>query len=368
MNYATTALTGLLAVTLVGCGRKADEGTARRETAPAVTGVVTQQVQSAAIPDQAEAVGTVRAGTSAVVMARIPGTVTAIFAREGDRVRQGKLLLSLEAQESTAGAAGAAAMVEEARRGLDEAHAHKKLADATFERFQKLFQEQAISRQEFDVRQTEKEVAAQGVARAEARLAQAREGSVAAGAVAGHARVTAPISGIITAKPVELGATVFPSMPLMTIEDERDYRLEVAAPESLAPRIRAGQQVNFTIDGAGIAQAGKVAEVVPAADPASRTVLVKIAIPSGKVRSGMYGRAWFPLGETTGILAPRQAVVERGALTSVWVVDKEKIARMRLVRTGRTIGERIELISGLTAGERIVTGGVERVVDGAKVE
>jgi multidrug efflux system membrane fusion protein len=368
MNYATTALACLLAVTLIGCGRKAEEGGARHQAAPVVTGVVTQEVQSVAIPDQAEAVGTVRARTSAVVMARIPGTVTAIFAREGDRVLKGKVLLSLEAQEGRAGAAGAVAMQEEARRGLDEARAHKKLADATFERFQKLFQEQAISRQEFDVRQMEKEVAAQGVARAEARLAQAREGAVAAGAVAGYARVTAPISGVITAKPVELGATVFPSVPLMTIEDERDYRLEVAAPESLAPRIRAGQQVSYVIDGAGISQTGKVVEVVPAADPASRTVLVKIAIPSGKVRSGMYGRAYFPLGETTGILVPRQAVVERGALTSVWVVDKEKIARMRLVRTGRTIGERIELISGLTTGERIVTGGMERVADGALIQ
>ena len=87
------------------------------------------------------------------------------------------------------------------------------------------------------------------------------------------------------------------------------------------------------------------------------------------LKSGMFGRGAMSLGTTTtGIMAPRQAIFERGALTAVWTVDQANTARMRLVKTGKTVGDRVEILSGLDAGERVVTVGVERVVDGARVE
>lgn len=359
-------LTGAL-LTASGCGTKGKEE-ASRPVPPVVKGVAVESVQAAAAPELLEAVGTVRARNSAQIAARIPGTVTALYAKEGDRVTKGKLLLTLEAAESVAGAAGARAGVEEAERGVAEAGARKALAEATFERYRKLFTEQAVTRQEFENRQMEREVAAQGLARAEARLTQAREGARAAGTIAGYTRITAPISGIITVKATEAGMTVFPGTPLMTVEEEGRYRLEVAAPETLAGKVRPGDPVRVAIDGLAVAQQGRVAEVVPMVDPASRTFTVKLDIAANGLRSGMYGRASFPVGMREGIRVPRGALVERGALTSVWVVGKDGIARMRLVKAGRSDGGRVEVLAGLSAGERIVVGGAERVVDGALIQ
>lgn len=352
---------------MAGCGTKGNEKGAGVPP-PVVRGVAVETVKSSTVPELLEAVGTVRARNAALLAARVPGTVTALYAREGDRVAKGKLLLTLEAAESTAAAAGARAAVEEAERGVEEARARKTLAEATYERYRKLFAEQAVTRQEFEGRQTEREVAVQGLARAEARLVQAREGARAAGTLAGYTRVVAPLSGIVTGKAAELGMTVFPGTPLLTVEEEGNYRLEAAAPETLAGKVRPGDRVGVAVEGVAAPLDGRVAEVVPLVDPASRTFTVKLDIAATGLRSGMYGRASFPFGSRTGLLVPKGALVERGALTSVWVVGKDNVARMRLVKSGRSVGEKVELLSGLSDGERVVVGGVEKVVDGCKIE
>lgn len=358
------------ALNVAGCsGKKSDTENKQAIPTTVVKGATLETVKSAAVADTIEVVGTVRARTSAVVSSRIPGTVSVLHVREGDRVRKGQVLAQLDAQENQATAAGAFAGIDEARRGLDEALSHKKLADTTFERYHNLFNEQAVTRQEFDTRQTEKELAAQGVARAEARLRQAQEGSRAAATIAGYTRIIAPISGVITAKQADLGASVFPSQPLLTIEDDGSYQLELAVPESLATKIRPGTSVNVTIDVINSAFSAKIAEIVPSADNASRTFTAKVSLGQKGLKSGMFGRATINLGTSAnGLLIPAQAVVERGSLTSVWVVGKDGLAGMRLVKTGKKVGDRVEILSGLTDGERLVSGGVEKVVDGARIE
>jgi membrane fusion protein, multidrug efflux system len=364
--FACLICAGVL-VTASGCGSK-EKGAAPAGNPPVVKGAAVATVRSEALPDLVEAVGTVRARNSAVIAARIPGSVTALYVREGDRVTKGKLLLTLEAVESVAGAAGARAGVDEAERGVEEAGARKRLAEATFERYRRLFEEQAVTRQEFEGRQTERDVAMQGLARAEARLTQAREGAKSAGTLAGYARITAPLAGIITGKTVDAGMTVFPGTPLMTIEEEGHYRLEVAAPETLAGKVKPGDPVKVMIEGVVADSNGRVAEVVPTVDPASRTFTVKVDLAAKGLRSGMYGRAGFPVGTRVGIFVPKGSLVERGALTTVWVVGNDNIARLRLVKAGRSVGDKVELLSGLSDGERIVVGGVEKIVDGCKIE
>lgn len=357
----------LMAFTVAGCGGKEGKEPAKAAS-PVITGVTVQAVAAEKVADRQEAVGTVRARNAFALAARIPGTVSAVLVKEGDLVARGKLLLTLDAAESTAGAASAQAGVEEARRGVEEARARLQLADATFERYHKLFVEQAVTRQEFDSRRTDKDVAEQGLARAEARLVQARETSRAAGTVAGYTRIVAPVAGIVTGKSADVGMTVFPGTPLLTVEGEGGYRLEAAAPESLLGTVRTGQQVSVDIDGIAGTLSGRVAEVVPVSDPASRTFTVKVDIAAKGLRSGAYGRVAFPTGSHQGILVPKAAIVERGALTSVWVVDKDKTVRMRLVKAGKPAGDRVEVLSGLTAGEQVVVGGVEKAVDGARIE
>jgi RND family efflux transporter MFP subunit len=362
-SYRATAVALLIASTF-GCGKKSEPAV---QSAPVVVqGTTVSAVTAEAIPELLEAVGTVKARNSALISSRIAGSVTGVFAKEGDRVARGKLLVAIEAAESGAAAAGAVSGVEEAARGLDEARSRKRLADATFDRYRRLFAEQAVTRQEYEVRQSEQEVASEGVKRAEARLDQARQGSKAAGTVASYGKVASPISGVILAKQVEAGQTVFPGTPLFTVEGNDGFRLEVAAPEGLLGKVQPGDQVGIALEGAPVT--GRVSEVVPMVDPASRTFTVKIELPARAFRSGSYGKALFKVGSSQGIAVPVSAVVERGSLTSVWAVSPEGIARLRLVKLGRTLGSRVEVISGLSAGDRIVTAGADKVVDGAKLQ
>jgi len=114
---------------------------------------------------------------------------------------------------------------------------------------------------------------------------------------------------------------------------------------------------------------GRVAELIPAADPASRSVIVKLDLPADlPLRSGMFGRARFPAGERKALVVPAAAVVERGQLSSLFVVGADGVARLRLVTLGERHGERVEVLSGLTPGERIVVEGGDGLADGSRVD
>lgn len=365
--FVSIMLTALVAVG--GCSKKRESDAGENAPPAVIKGALSETVKISAIAETVEVVGTVRARTSAVVSARIPASVTVLRVREGDRVRKGQLLVQLEAQENQANAAVATAGTDEARQGVEESQSRKKLADATFERYHKLFSERAVSRQEFDIKQSEKELAGQALARAEARLRQAEERSKAASSISDYTRILAPINGIITSKPVDLGGTVFPAQPLMTIEDDSSYLLELAIPESLAARVKPGSPVQVTLDALGNSFEAGIAEIVPSVDPASRTFTAKIALERKPVKSGMFGRATISMGTTgNAITLPKKALFERGAMASVWVLDKDNIARMRIIKAGRTVGERLEILSGVSEGERVVVSGVEKVSEGSKVE
>jgi RND family efflux transporter MFP subunit len=341
----------LFAVAAGGCSDSA------REEQPAqarVTGLSVERVVLSSVPELFEATGTVKAKNSAQLAARISATVAEVQVREGDRVRRGALLVTLSALESTAGASGAAHTVEEAL-------ARKRLADVTYERFARLFQEQAVTRQELDTRRAERDMADQS-------LARAREAARAAAAVAGYTRITAPLDGVVTARMVDPGSTVFPGMPLLTVEEGGQYRLELAVPASLQGKVALGTSLPVFLDGDSRTVTGKVAEIVPTVDPVSRTFTLKLDLPAKGLRSGQFGRAQLRIGETQGLLVPQKAVLERGQLTFVWVVDNGNIARMRLVKPGTVIAGRVEILAGLSAGERIVVAGMDKVVDGARVE
>jgi len=364
------ALCLLAALSVAGCSAKKHEADKTEGvSATVVKGTTVETVKSAAIAETVEVVGTVRARTSAVVSTRIPGTVSVLRVREGDRVKKGQLLAQLDAQENQAAAAVAFSGIDEAKRGLDEALSRKRLADTTFERYNKLFNEQAVTRQEFDTRQTEKELAAQGVARAEARVKQAQEGSRAAATMADYTRIVAPISGVITSRQADLGATVFPAQPLMTIEDEGSYQLELAVPESLAARVKPGTAVQITLDALNSSFSTNISEVVPATDPVSRTFIAKALLTRKGLKSGMFGRGALNLGTTVNCMTvPKKSVVERGALTSLWVLDKDGITRMRLVKVGKTMNDRVEILSGMSDGERVIVDGTEKVSEGSRIE
>ena len=168
-------------------------------------------------------------------------------------------------------------------------------------------------------------------------------------------------------KNVEVGDMAVVGAPLLKVEDNTSYRLEVLVGESYMDRIKLGDEAPVTVDALpGKPVAGRVGEIVPASDAQSRSFVVKLDLPAVPgLRSGMFGRAAFAMGQRDAITVPSAAVVERGQLTSVYVVDAKGVAHLRLVRTGKAYGGRTEVLSGLSPGERIVADKADQVHEGS---
>jgi RND family efflux transporter MFP subunit len=262
--------------------------------------------------------------------------------------------------------------LQEVDGAIASAKANLELAEATFRRMEDLFQKKSISNQEYDEASARRKVARAAYEMAVAKrqqvaskVSQAVEGMKSAAITKEYARVTAPFDGVVTEKHVELGNLVTPGAPLATVEREGAYRLEAAVEESRLGEIRVGQSVSVVLERPLEA---RVSEIAPSVDAASRSYIVKIDLPAvPQLRSGMFGRAIFTLAKRRVLTVPAAAVSEQGQLRSLLVVDGGS-ARARLVTLGEERGDRREVLSGLTAGEKIVFPVPAGLVDGAKVE
>ena len=189
--------------------------------------------------------------------------------------------------------------------------------------------------------------------------------------MADHTVIRAPFAGVVSAKLANVGDTAMPGQTLLILEDPRALRLEATVPEIAAKAMRTGQTVAVLIDGAQRPVTGTVAEISPAADPMSRTVLAKIELPADpSLHPGLLGRLLLPAspGEARSVVVPSGTVVRRGQLEEVFVVDRGR-ARLRLVKTGRVKGDgATEILSGLADGETVVTSDLADLVDGQPVE
>ncbi|HLI29799.1 MAG TPA: efflux RND transporter periplasmic adaptor subunit [Terriglobia bacterium] len=370
-------LTGLFTLSLAGCGSHTE---AQKAAPPEVRGVAVETVQFESTPEVYEAVGTVRSATTSALNAQISGTVREMFAKAGDRVRRGQLLAVLDGRmpkaqlgAATAGVQATQQGLTEVDRGLEAAKANRKFAEATYHRYQNLLAQQSVSRQEFDQAQTRYEAAlaseealAAKRKQVESTIRQAQAQQASAQTYFSFSRVVSPIDGVVTAKPVDTGTVVMPGTPLLTIEDPSHLRLEISVPEAFLGKVKQGELLTAHI-GKNMIK-GRVSEIVPAADPASRTFLVKVSLPAEcQCPSGSYGKAEVPVGETNSLTVPSASIVERGELEGVFVADAQGIVRYRLVTRGKTFGDRVEILSGLNPGDRVAVSNVNHLSDGDRV-
>ena len=361
------ALTYLVLFSLLilpaGCGEKVKPGVAevKREQ---ISGLTVSVVGPSTVDEFYETSGTVRAKTVSVAASRMMGAVTSIKVKEGDRVKAGQALLTIDDSDVAQKVKAAAEGYREAEKAVEAAGENKKLNDITYQRYRKLFDEKALSGQELDRIETQQRVAGLDYERAQAALKRAEAGVSEAKVYHGFTRITAPLSGLVTEKKIEYGSMAVPGMPLITVEDDSSYRIEVNADETQTGRIRPGMNALVTIESLNRGLTGTVSEVVPSVDPMSRTFLVKISLKAEGLRNGLYARVSIPAGKKQALLVPGKAVAEKGQLTGIFVVSDKSVITYRLVRLGRTYGDRVEILSGLTAGDRVVIGGVEKAVDG----
>ena len=386
----------LLTVLAAGCGKEK----ATKSIQPPATEVKNVSIASVAnspIEDFYEATGTVKAKTTTQVSATMLGRIISFPAVEGDTVSRGQLLVQIDSSESKtqlqkaqAGLSEAQAQLIEVERSVESANAavrtaeaNKQLAEATFGRYRELYSRGSVSGQEFDEARSRYKAATSELERARAnlqsvfaknkqiraRIEQAQAEIASTKVFAGYSKIAAPVSGIIVRKFAEPGATAAPGVPLLVIEDNSSYRLEVAVEESRAKLVHLSQRVNLTIDALGEGRiTGTVVEVLPTADAASRSSMVKISLPANSLlKTGLYGLARFSLPPKEAITIPQSAIVQRGQLTGVYVIGAEGAVRFRIVTTGKTSEGMVEIHSGVLEGDEVASSDVDKLTDGTKV-
>jgi len=325
-----------------GCGSKEEQ------TPPSVSAASQATIQAAVVsirpvlvPVRVEVTGQVTTVFQATLSSRIQGIIEKVLVREGSQVSKGQKLIELDNRDLQADLARVTAEVENAKAHLG--------------RMKKLYGQDAVSTQEMENATRTFKVAE---ANRKAVLAQLN-----------YTIVKAPFDGVITEKKVEAGELASPGQPLLRMEDPLKLRLEATVAEGDLRSFSPGDKIPVLIDAlGGQALTGMVSQVLPAGDPQTHTFTVKIDLPNKPgLKTGMFGRLQLDKGMTETLLVPITAVVERGELTSVFVVGSDQISHLRWVKTGRRFEKQVEILSGLNVGEQVLVEGL-RGVDGAAIE
>jgi RND family efflux transporter MFP subunit len=329
---------GLLVLVAAAYGCAAEPARAVASAAPQAVQIA--PVDRASSPVVTEAVGTVRAVRSAAIAPLISGTVAELRVGLGSSVRAGAVLVKLSSGEVDA--------------RLEQARAMSALAEPERDRASYLKNLGAISAAQYDA------------AVSQWNIARARQAE--ATAIADHAVVRAPFAGVVTAKLANVGDTAMPGQALLILEAPGAFRFEARVPEAAGTALAIGRSVPLRLDGFEHDIHGAVAEIQPASDEATRTRLVKVDLPvMPGLRSGRFGRLLLATSASLAVSVPAEAVVRRGQLEGVFVVDSGAV-RLRLVRSGRERDGRLEIVSGLSGNEQVVLVGAADLVDGQRVE
>ncbi|HEX6851734.1 MAG TPA: efflux RND transporter periplasmic adaptor subunit [Candidatus Polarisedimenticolaceae bacterium] len=341
-----------LAASALACSH-APERPAVAEADPLAATVVA--AAPSAVAGSTGATGLVEPWRRAMPSTLLMGRVESILKREGDRVRRGETLARIDARDVDARKAQADAALSAARAAEANARAMR-------ERMERLEARQAASRKNVE----------DAVLAHEAALAQRRaaEQAVAAASIySGDAKVQAPFDGVVTARHVEAGDMAAPGASLFTLEDLSKVKVEATVAESAAAALAPGNpvEVRFTT---GIARTATITEILPATDPRSRTVVVRVVLDNvdGALRSGSFARLALPgpEGGAAGASVPESAVVRRGPLTGLFVAEAG-IARLRWVTLGAAREGSVEVLTGLAAGERVVAPVPPSLEDGRRL-
>ncbi len=371
-SYNPSVLKYLIAIMVLfllaaGCKDKGQpgEGEAR---GPVISGVKTIDLRPETVDEFYETSGTVKAKVITEISSRIMGSVTGINVTEGDRVTKGDLLLTIDDRDLEQRVKEAEEGHREALKSLQSAKQNKSLIDTTYKRYKGLFDEKAIAQQEIDEIENKKNLARLEYERAEAALEKANANLKGAKIELGFTKITAPISGIVSEKMIELGSMAVPGKPLLVVQDDSSFRMDVYVDELLLEKLRVGMPVKVILDALKMEAPGEIYEFVPSVDPRSRTFLIKIDFKDEKLRTGLYGRVMIPMGNKQALLVPKRSIVEKGQLVGVFAVDHQGRVSYRLIKLGRDFDGKSEVLAGLKSGERIIVDGVEKAVDGAIVQ
>ena len=327
--------------------------------------VASRQVQ---IPSGIRATGAVHAKESAIISAQVVGRIEQILVREGDTVRPGQTLVILDRAVLQQSADQAHAALAAAQNQQATAQSNAALTASTLARYKQLQSEKSVSPQEMDEvsRRAEAAQAQFEAAQAQTRAAQAQSGS--AQTMLGYAHLKAPFAGLVTSRTADPGTMAAPGVPLLQIDRAGPLQLHVTVDESSIATVHTGAKLEATIDGITEPVKGTAAAIVPVADPASHSFLVKIDLPAtAQLRAGMYGSVSFSSSMRSAILVPSSAIVMRGSLNCAYAIDGQSVARLRYLTLGAAQGNFVEVLSGVSAGEQLIDAPADRDYAGKRI-
>lgn len=284
--------------------------------------------------------GVIEAVQQSTVSAQTSGRVTALPYDVDDSVAAGALIVQLEDSEQQARLQQAQASLEEARAGLTDARQQ-------FSRSQSLHQRGLIANQALDQARNQLRAAEARMARASAAVAEARKQLE-------YTRITAPYSGILTERHVELGESVNPGQPLLSGLSLEQLRVTVDLPQQYADIARNQRQARVTLPDGSELKTGRMT-FYPYADPNSHSFRLRMDLeePGGRLFPGMLVKVSIPVAQREALWIPASSLLHRSELRAVFVLDRQDRPRLRQVRVGARNGELIEILAGLQAGERI---------------
>jgi len=303
--------------------------------------------------------GKIQAENSAELSTRLMGFINKVHVNVGDKVRKGQLLVSINNNDLQAKRAQVNASITEATAAYNN-------AQKDYDRFKNLFEENSASQKELD------DITAH-FQMAKARLEAANQMKNEVNSQFAYSNITAPFSGVVTSKNIEVGDMANPGMPLISMEAPGEFEVVAMVPESEISQIKKGTEVDVLVKSINKTVKGKVKEVSTSAKNTGGQFLVKVALFQTDVNilSGMFSTVQFPITKkaTTSaiVLIPKEAIVTRGQLTGIYTTSQSNTAVLRWLRLGRSFGDNMEVLSGLSADESYIVSAEGKLFNGVKI-
>jgi multidrug efflux pump subunit AcrA (membrane-fusion protein) len=385
-------LTVALVMSIAACSPEKDQNEGKFRQSETVK-VRTQVIRSERLPILRSFPGTVASADTAFLMPKVVGYLETLHVQAGDTFKKGAVLASIRSQELVDKKKIAESAVKEASNGerqadlgsrmaetgFKQAQAQFTLAEKTYKRFENLLKTESVSKQEFD------EVEARYKAALEARKMAEENTKLAAEKVLqvrikkqqalamldevntylGYTLLKAPFDGIVLQKLMDVGNLAAPSQAILKIGSHRNV-IYAQVNGSVMAGAKVGEEATIDVPSAGQSFRAEILEVDPSIDPATRSFQIKLS-GDPHLTPGMYADVSLVQTYEDIILVPSPAVYERGQLPVVFV-DNDGKAEMRIVKTGRGFGDNLEIVSGLSAGERIVVENGEQLETGDLLE
>lgn len=306
--------------------------------------------------------GKIQATNHAAISARMMGYITSTNVKIGDKVSTGQVLANISDADIRPQIAQADAAVLEAQTNLDN-------IEKDYARIKNLFDKQSATQKELDDITTQ-------VNMMKARLQQVQEAKNSASTLLSYTRITAPFSGVITEKYINTGDLANPGQPLFSLESGNDFEVEAMVPESYITQIKKGDKVKVTLKSNDQALDGTINELSRSALNTGGQYLIKVSLDDKTLKdqsifSGMYVNVSMAgkssAGSSEKILVNKNAIIQKGQLTGLFTVSDDHVALLRWVRLGKTYGDQVEILSGLSQGEQYVVESESRLLNGVKV-